>query len=212
MLIGGPPGNRLEDRLINSVQDLVPFPIFHGTSRHYLSAFKPGYTPASRPYRDVALGLLSDAWEVLSLRRCEIPDDVREKLFWDVTHEEIPCMVKEVIEQASGHCNWHHGKLFLTSSKRTAVSDACGGARYGRELLTFCKTAIDAVARLDDKKAKELKQTTESLAKVLRDTKRPPVTVEFDDIKVAALDNGAAQGSFPRLSTRRADLMAASSH
>ena len=53
---------------------------------------------------------------------------------------------------------------------------------------------------------------TESLAKVLRDTKRPPVTVEFDDIKVAALDNGAAQGSFPRISTRRADLMAASSH
>ena len=142
---------------MNASQNLLPFPLFHGTSSHYLSAFQPGYTPTLWPHKDVALRLLTDAWDELSLIRHEIPADVGKDLFGDVTHEEIPWMVKNVIEQAGGYSNWQHGELYLTPSKRSAVRYAFRGARYGGELLTFCKTTIDALARIDDRKRRSLR-------------------------------------------------------
>lgn len=179
---------------MNATRNLVPFPLFHGTSSHYLSTFKPGYTPTPWPYKDVALKLLTDAWDVLFLRRHEIPDDIRENLFSGVAHEEIPLLVKNVVEQTSSRSNWQHGELYLTPSKRTAVSYACGGARYGGELLTFCKTAIDALARFDDKIANELIQNAESLAEFLRGTERPPVIVQFDDLRIVDLSTESSAG------------------
>ena len=169
---------------MNASQNLLPFPLFHGTSSHYLSAFQPGYTPAPWTHKDVALRLLTDAWDALSLIRHEIPADVGKDLFGGVSHEGIPWMVKNVIEQASGYSNWQHGELYLTPSKGSAVRYACEGARYGGELLTFCKTTIDALARLDDRKAKELTQTAGSLTEFLRGTDRPPIIVQFDDLRV----------------------------
>ena len=168
-------------------QDLVPFSLFHGTSSHYSSAFEPGDTPTPWLHKDVALSLLKGAWDELSRLRHEIPDDVRENLCWDVTYEEIPWFVKNVMDQVSSYSNWQHGELYLTPSKLTAVNYACGGARYGGELLTLCKTAIDALSRLDDKKANELSQSAESLAEFLRGTEQPPIIVQFDALRIADL-------------------------
>lgn len=123
----------------------------------------------------------------MSRLRHEIPVDVRENLCWDVTYEEIPWFVKNVMDQASSYSNWQHGELYLTPSKLTAVNYACGGARYGGELLTFCKTAIDALSRLDDKKANELNRNSESLTEFLRGTEQPPIIVQFDTLRIADL-------------------------
>lgn len=172
-------------------KDLVGFPLFHGTSSHYLAAFKPGKAPALWPHKEVALRLLTDAWDVLSVRRHEVPVSVRENLFWNVTYDEMPWMVRNVIEQASRHSNWQHGDLYVTPSKLTAVNYACGGARHGGELLTFCKRAIEALVILDPKAADELMQGAESLGSLLRGTEHPPILVEFDSIRVDDLSTEA---------------------
>lgn len=169
---------------MDTSQGLVPFPLFHGTSSHYLSAFRPGYAPTPWLHRDVALRLLTDTWHELRLRRHEISSEVIEELRWDVNYEEFPWFVKNVIEQASGPSNWQHGELYLTPSVRTAVKFACGGARYGGELLTFCRTAIDGLAKVDAKRTKQLVQGAEGLAELLRGTERPPLVVQFDDLSV----------------------------
>ena len=169
---------------VETSEDLVPFPLYHGTSSHYLSAFRPGATPVPWPYKDVALRLLTDAWTVLSTRRYEVPQDVRENIGWDVTYEDTPWFVKNVIEQASSYSNWQHGELYLTPSTRIAVSYACAGARFGGELLTFCKTAIDALANLDPQNAKELMVGAQSLASLLRGTEQAPILARFDNIRV----------------------------
>ena len=90
---------------MNETENLVPFPLFHGTSSHYLFAFRPGYTPKPWPYKDVALKLLTDAWDVLSVRRHEISDEVGNRLGWDPNYGAIPWYVKKVVNGAEimGH-------------------------------------------------------------------------------------------------------------
>ena len=172
---------------MNETENLVPFPLFHGTSSHFLSAFRPGCTPDPWPHKDVALKLLTDAWDILSARRHEASDDFRNRLGWDVNYESIPWYVKKVTDQESNLSNWQHGELYLTPSKRKAVSYACGGARFGGELLTFCKTAIDGVRELDPSRADRLTKDAESLDEFLKGTLQPPILVQFDAIRTEEL-------------------------
>ena len=172
---------------MDAANDLVPFPLFHGTSGHYLSASRPGTTPIAWPHKDVALTLLRNTWTVLSKRRYELTQDTRENLGWDVNYEEIPWFVKNVMQQASRHANWQHGELYLTPSKLTAVNYACGGAKYGGELLTFCKSAIDALATIDHKAAEDLAQGADTICTLLQGTEHPPILVEFDNVKMIDL-------------------------
>ena len=170
--------------MVDTTENLVPFSLYHGTSSHYFSAFRPGTTPVPWPHKDVALRLLADAWTVLSTRRYEVPQNVRENIGWDVAFEDTPWFVKNVIEQASSYSNWQHGELYLTPSMRIAVSYACAGARFGGELLTFCNTAIDILANLDPQKAKELLLGAQSLAPLLGGSEQAPILVRFDKIRV----------------------------
>ena len=155
---------------MDNTTQFVPFPLFHGTSSHFLSAFKPGTTPSSWPYKDEALSLLNDVWFALRAFGRE------------------PCwFVERVLNQASGHSNWQHGELYLTPSKLAAVQYACGGAKYGGELLTFCNAAVDALAELDQTRADCLIQSAKNVAGFLKGTKSPPLLVELGDVKVADL-------------------------
>ena len=172
---------------MNNSGELVPTPLYHGTSSHFLSAFKPGATPAMWPHKRAALRLLEDVWTDLSQLRDQVPCDLREKLAWGIAYEEIPFYVRNVIDQVSGHSNWQHGELYLTPSKLKAVEYACRGAKHGGELVTMCRNALNALTGVDQQKAERLTGCAESLPRLLRGTDLPPILVEFDDIRIADL-------------------------
>ena len=155
---------------MDNTTQFVPFPLFHGTSSHFLAAFKLGTTPSRWPYKDEALNLLNDTWLALRVLGLE------------------PCWsVERVLSQASGPSNWQHGELYLTPSKLAAVRYACGGAKYGGELLTFCKTAVESLRELDQLRADCLIQGAKNVAGFLKGTNSPALLVEFSDVKVADL-------------------------
>ena len=169
---------------MNSATKLVPFPLFHGSSNHYLSSFKLGSTPVAWSHKDTALRLLREVWDDLDRLRDQVATDAQEKLHWDITHERVPWFVQRVVDQSSSFSsNWQHGELYLTPSKRTAVSYACGGSRYGGELLRMCRDAIDVLAEVDYQRADELVRSSGSLERLIRGTELPPILVEFGNIK-----------------------------
>ena len=172
---------------MDATEDLVPFPLFHGTSSHFLHNFKLGSAPVPWPHRDVALSLLRDTWGVLSLRKHEVSERVREDLRWDVRFEDIPSMVKNVINQVSGYSNWQHGELYVSASENRAKEYAYSGARYGGELLTRCREAIDTLSTIDLKKANELIQSAKEIMVYLRGIEGTAFLVEFDGIRVDEL-------------------------
>lgn len=153
---------------MNSDSQIVP-PLFHGTSSHYLAAFKPGATLAGWPHKDVALSLFKGAWAALQALG-------REPDWW----------VKRALEQVSGHSNWQHGELYVTPSKGTAQMYADGGAVYGGELLTFCRCAVDKLAELDRERAESLMRDAESIAGFLKGA-GSPILVEFVDVSICDL-------------------------
>ena len=155
---------------MDSDSQIVPFPLFHGTSSHYLAAFKPGASLADWPHKDVALSLFRDAWAALQALGCE------PKKPW----------VRHALNQASGHSNWQHGELYVTPSKGTARMYADGGAIYGGELLTFCRCAVDRLAELDRERAESLMRDAESIAGFLKGA-GSPILVEFVDVSVCSL-------------------------
>ena len=190
--VADPPRDSSEDGRMYVADDVIPFPLYHGTSGHYLSAFKPGRPPAAWPHKNDALRLLEDAWNTLSSRRHEVPNDIREYLRWDIRYEDMPWVVAQIIEQNSGHSNFQHGELYLSINMGTALSYGCAGARYGGELLTYCKTAIDVMATIDPDRSKELVAATESLEEFFRGTECPPLLVEFDEVRVGELSTEVA--------------------
>ena len=177
---------------MNFADDVVPFPLYHGTSGHYLSAFKPGCPPADWPHKDAALRLLRDAWDVLSLRRHQVPNDVSESLEWNVRYDEVPYMAKSIVEQSSRGANWQHGELYLSPSAAASVKYGCSGARYGGELLTYCKKSIDALETVDYDLAKELSAAAKGLNEFLQGTEHPPILVEFNEVRVDELSTEIA--------------------
>ena len=154
---------------MDSDSQVVPFPLFHGTSSHYLAAFKPGATLAGWPHKDVALSLFKGAWAALQALG-------REPDWW----------VKRALDQVSGHSNWQHGELYVTPSKGTARIYADGGAVYGGELLTLCRCAVDKLAELDRERAESLMWDAESIAGFLKGA-GSPIVVEFVDVSVCGL-------------------------
>ena len=177
---------------MNVADNIVPFPLYHGTSSHYLFVFSPGCPPAAWPHKYDALRLLKEARDELSLRRHQMPNDVSDSLGWDVANDEMPFVVTNIIEQNSGFSNWQHGDLYLTPSIEMAVFYGCAGARHGGELLTRCKKAIDALVKVDYDKAKEIIDTAGSLRELLQGTERPPILVEFNDVRVDELSTEIA--------------------
>ena len=159
---------------MNNGREVVPFPLFHGTSSHHLGFFKPDSTPEAWPHKTIALGLLRDAWAALEA----------------LGHERATDMTP-VLNQVSGDFNWQHGELYLTPSKLSAVRYARRGARYGGELLTFCKEAVDILGAMNPARVSQLLRSAGPIAGFLQGNGWPPILVQFDDIPVDALSSEA---------------------
>ena len=162
--------NRKQEKILNSETALVSFPLYHGTSSHYLSMFRPGSFPSKWPHQQDAINLIRQAWAELRNLGQE-PD-------W---------FIDNMLNQVSGSSNWQHGQLYLTPSVRTAVVYARDGARKGGELLRSCAEALATLAQLDDVKAEQLLRDAGSVESILRSDGWPPLLVQFDHVRVGDL-------------------------
>lgn len=145
-------------------QDVIPFPLYHGTSNHYQSAFQRGTSPTSWPHRDAAFSLFSDVCAALCASGVK-PE-------WYETR---------VLNQENGHNNWQHGDLYVTPSRYTAVKYAASNARFGGELLTMCKDALDRLNQFDPAGASSVFGDAGSLVRLLRGN-GAPILIEFDNV------------------------------
>ena len=150
--------------------EIVPFPLYHGTSGHYLLNFQVGCTPTPWPHRDAALGLLQDTWDALRAHGCEPTFDV-----------------EDVLAQRNEASHWQHGELIVTASRFTAAMYAQSGAHYGGELLTYCREALNKLAEIDPAGYQRLWSGTRSLACYLKGSDLLPVVVQFDGVRLSDL-------------------------
>ena len=155
---------------MNSETSYVNFPLYHGTSSHYLSMFRPGDCPTEWPHRDDALGLFRRVWAELR--------NLGQEPEWHIDN---------MLNQVSGSSNWQHGQLYLTPSVKTAVVYARNGARRGGELLRECAEALDTLAGMDRSIAERLLSSAGSVQPLLREDGWPPVLVQFDRVCVEDL-------------------------
>ena len=155
---------------MNSESSLVPFPLYHGTSSHYLSLFRPGSRPSKWPHRDDAIGLFRQTW-------AELRNLGQEPEWW----------IENMVNQVSGRSNWQHGQLYLTPSVKTAVCYARDGARRGGELLSECAKALDRLAEMDAASAERLLQAAGSVQSLLCSDGWPPLLIQFDELRVGDL-------------------------
>lgn len=147
----------------------VPFPLYHGSSTHYLERFRPGQPPSNWPYTVHALELYRRVWTELKLLG-HVPDWWRER----------------TLVQGSGHANWQHGQLYVTPSKISAVGFAGGGAAHGGELLQCCRDALDLLSGRDPGRAAELLHGAQDIRHFLEHTGLP-ILVEFGKVPVSGL-------------------------
>ena len=136
----------------------VRFPLYHGTSSHYLTMFRSGISPSKWPHADDALNLLRQIWNELRALGRE-PD-------WHY--------VDQIINQTSGSSNWQHGDLYLTADLGTAVAHACHWAEVGGELLGVCRDGLSELASIDREKSEYLMSRAGDIQRFLRGDGRPP--------------------------------------
>ncbi len=170
----------------------VPFPLYHGTSSHYLDAFQVGQGVEAWPFKAPAFELLQETWRLLSALGTE-PD-------W---------MIRNVLSQTSERSNWQHGELYLTANLRRAAMYANSGADYGGEFLRMCKEGLAELERLNMPKAAALQKQFRRLEHLLSGGGKP-IVVQFVGVRVADLTNeiggGPADDAVQRLLAREGEL------
>ena len=157
------------DHLSVGNPEYVPFPLYHGTSSHYMANFRPGESLSVWPYIQDVLHLYRSVWTALR-RFGQAPEWWQEK----------------ILAQDSGHANWQHGQLYVTPSKGSAVGYAGGGAAHGGELLQLCRNAIDELVKFDRGKPDEIVEGATSVAQFLEET-GSPVLIEFSNVQICGL-------------------------
>lgn len=153
----------------------VPFPLYHGSSTHYVHGFRRGGPPAHWPYKKDAIDLLTRIWTRLG------------------TYIEPEFWVQNMLNQRTGSANWQHGVLYVTPSERTAVNYAVGGATYGGEILTQCREGLDRLLEVDEAAARDvIDHTCLALQRFVGGGGRP-ILVKLVDVCVARLQSETCQ-------------------
>jgi hypothetical protein len=176
---------------------IVPFPLYHGSSSHYLDAFRRGAAPAGWPHKDSAITLFRNVWNALRLLGVE-PDGY----------------IQYMLDQVGGHSNWQHGDLYVTPSRHSAVRYAGANASYGGELLTECKNALDLLAKSDPRRMTSLLSDTELIADFLNGN-GTPILIEItnvcvDDLMPESANDGSVTetlSELAKLDDRRRDAI-----
>lgn len=143
----------------------VPFPLYHGSSSHYIASFRPGDTVADWPHKHDALEICRRLWTALK-------DHNLAPEWWQ----------EKILAQDTGPANWQHGQVYVTPSMISAVRYASGGAAHGGELLQSCRDALDKLSQNEPRKAGELLRDAGAVARFLEE-EGFPILVEFRDVQ-----------------------------
>src|SRR5260370_21850421 len=71
--------------------EMVPFPLYHGTSTYYLNSFRPGKPPSGWPHKEVGVALLKATHDELSGLGIE-----------------VGFYIHNIINHSGEHSNWQH--------------------------------------------------------------------------------------------------------
>jgi len=145
------------------------FPLYHGTSSHYLDAFQIGKAPSPWLHMDDAINLLRNT--CIELKR----------------HGQDPeWFLQNVLDQNGGHSNWRHGALYATPSKYTAGKYAISNCEYGGELLTFCRISLEKLQEHDKERSQALIEAFPSISSFLCGGGKP-LLIEISELKPSDL-------------------------
>ena len=150
---------------------IVPFPLYHGSSTHYIDGFRRGEAPADWPLKEGALQLLRDIW--IRLNACG-----EEPEFW----------IQNMMDQRTGPANWQHGDLYVTPSERAAVNYAGGNAKHGGELMTQCREGLDRLLQVDKSSARNLLEHLDPVVRGPLSGVGEPILIELVDVSIRSLE------------------------
>ncbi len=148
---------------------MIPFPLYHGSSSHYLFEFKLGAKVGLWPHKVAALNLLRETTSELKGRGAELDYGIELAL-----------------NQESERSNWQHGGLYVTPSKRTAVKYAATGASCGGELLEMCRRNVNQLRTMAPAAAENASAKYPALQPLLAGT-GTPILLEFEGLSASSL-------------------------
>lgn len=149
---------------------MIPFPLYHGTSSHYLDNFKVGKPVTSSPYYDQSIALLNDV--IVSLEK---NGEYTEKYIDDICKQNI-----------NSGTNFQHGEIYLTPSIATAVRYAGSNAYFGGELLTTCQECLDRLQVINQKDFESFDERVKEILPLTNGSGQP-VLIEFKNISLGHL-------------------------
>lgn len=155
----------------------LSFPLYHGTSSHYLEHFNEGSAP------------IKDTW----------PHKTNLLMFLEDIKHAVPSgkldpIAENMLAQRSDAGNWQHGDFYVTPSEISAVRYANANATYGGELLTATKSSFDQLNAISPSTADEIFSKYKSLHPFFLSEGRP-VLLRINNVEIHDLDPEQQQGS-----------------
>jgi hypothetical protein len=155
--------------MIDDRDDVLSFPLYHGTSSHYTKSLSVGQVVPAWPYKSAALLLLREATDQMKRLGGVVE-------FWE----------RDTLLQLSEHSNWQHGEIYVTPSLLTASKYAKTGGEHGGELLEMVWRAIERLAQLDATIANLLLAQAQTQMPFLKEVGRPKI-LQFNNVSVSQL-------------------------
>jgi hypothetical protein len=173
------------------MSDILPFPLFHGTSTAFLEDIRSLGLGAKDPLAEI--GLYEFVKDLMPI----IDANLKGMAIYEARRQSFGLMA----EQKIAAMNFQHGQTYLSPSKKTAIRYAVN-KRYGSELLSYSLVFLQLLLDLEvPGVASELYQRHPAVFRFL-DISPSPMLVRADDVPLASLltENGKdTAGSVERL-------------
>ena len=151
----------------------MPVPLYHGTSKLFLSSIQSGGLGAKDPN--------------VTFRTREMLDELASAREWNWQEDPDLLAIRYIIDQrvTNGGFNFRHGSTYLSPSKATAVRYALSN-RFGSELLSTAFSMFEKLKAYDPHRAHEIVVRYPELLK-LHEMTHQPLLVEALDIPIRNL-------------------------
>jgi hypothetical protein len=161
--------------------DILPFPLFHGTSTAFLEDIRSLGLGAKDPLAEIGLHeFVKDLMPIIDA-------NLKGMAIYEARRQSFGLMA----EQKIAAMNFQHGQTYLSPSKKTAIRYAVN-KRYGSELLSYSLVFLQLLLDLEvPGVANDLYQRHPAVFRFL-DISPSPMLVRADDVPLAALltENG----------------------
>ena len=151
-----------------SHKKLVPVPLYHGTSKIFLSSIHSVGLGAKDPH--------------VMFRTREMLNELASAREWNWCEDPFLLDVRYIVEQrvTAGGFNFRHGSTYLSSSRNNAVRYALNN-RYGSELLSTTFSMLERLKEHDLRGAYEIIERYPELLK-LQEMPHQPLLIEAFDV------------------------------